>query len=76
MILDGSCLVGFRLDFNLSTTNNNNGAISTATTSGYIVIVNCGKLVGCSGTGIDCSSSTPPSGSGSLLAALDSALFT
>ena len=78
-VLDGSCLVGIRADFNLT-----RQVVSfslppfptfTETTSGYAVAVICNNLVGCNGTGIACGA-TPPGGGASLLDNLDDALFS
>jgi hypothetical protein len=72
-VLDGSCLVGIRADFNL--TRQTGFPLRTETTAGYAVAVICNKLVGCNGTGIACGA-TPPGGGASLLDNLDDALFS
>ncbi len=78
LILDGSCLVGIRADFNASRTFPSgpfpNHPLVTQTMSGYSVVAICNKLVGCTGSGITCGS-TPP-GALSLSDDLDAALFS
>jgi len=71
-IFDVLCIVGARVDFDLSAPN---GQDTTRTISGYAVVAICDKFVGCNGTGIACGAS-PPGSSAALTAALDDALFS
>lgn len=71
-IMDVSCIVGVRVDFNVSRPG---GQSTTTTVSGYVVTAICDKFVGCNGTGIACGA-TPPGGGASLLENLDDALFS